>query len=68
MWYAIYRWSGETGWKRQNVFEDNSPDLARSMALLEHGSSGSVALVESDRRESAESFPQFGRDWRRLPI
>ena len=70
MWYAIYAWQGESGWKLQNVFEDSSPDLARGMALLAFDGeiTGSLALVEADTREVAESYPQYDAGWRRLSI
>jgi hypothetical protein len=70
MWYAVYSWRGETGWQRQNVFEDVNADLARSMTLIDmHGeASGSVALVEGDTREAAESFPRYNAGWRRLQL
>lgn len=69
MWYAVYAWRGESGWQRKNVFEDETPDLARSMTLLDFDDpDGSVALVEADTREEAESFPQYHGGWRRLAL
>lgn len=66
MWYAIYAYRGETGWRLRNVFEDVTPDLARSMLLVEDSPGVSLALVEADTREAAESFPAYGAPWRRL--
>jgi hypothetical protein len=67
MWYAVYTWQGETGWQRKNVFADETPDLARSMVLLDESDGlGSVALIEADTREAAESFPRYNGGWRRI--
>ena len=66
MWYAIYLYRGETGWRLRNVFEDATPDLARSMVLMEDSPETSAALIEGDTREAAESFPEYGGSWRRL--
>ena len=70
MWYALYQWHGEGGWRRKNVFEDQGPDLARSMLLVgfDDELTGSVALVEADTREEAESFPAYNTGWRRIGV
>ncbi len=70
MWYALYQWHGEGGWRRKNVFEDENADLARSMMLVEFDGeiTGSAALVEAETREGAESFPAYNGGWRRLVV
>jgi len=70
VWYALYTWRGETGWVRRNVFEDQNAELARAMVLVDLAGDGSttVALVEGESREAAESFPAYGAAWKRVSL